>query len=324
MGNILANWLLCLAAAAQQRVLAGLQLFRTSVRNGKKALRQWRGANPCAWPGVFCEAPYPTFVVAGLDLNGVGLGGKLPQRALLMLPDLGFLHLSRNSFQGAPPDLRGLTKLAELDLSVNRFSGPVPAWPAKLPALRFLDLRHNAFSGPLPSALLDAKLDVLAANHNQLRFAIPANLGHSPVSLAVLAHNRLGGAIPESIGSMAPTLVELIAGVNGLAGSLPDSITDLRHLQVLQLDSNRLSGTLPEAASNLTALVQLDISFNRFVGDIGQSPLWFLPNLKNCTYKGNQFVGKPPANTTVPIIIGQNCVNAGCRASAPPRPYRRS
>eukprot|EP00850_Spirogloea_muscicola_P003963 SM000016S01951 [mRNA] locus=s16:850720:852717:- [translate_table: standard] len=269
----------------QRRVLAGLQLFRTSVRNGKKALRSWSGANPCAWPGVFCEAPYPAFVVAGLDLNGVGLGGKLPQRALLMLPDLGFLHLSRNAFQGAPPDLSGLTKLAELDLSVNRFSGPVPAWPAKLPALRFLDLRHNAFSGPLPSALLDAKLDVLAANHNQVRcnlsIALRNGAGILPESLIWSGRRIWDGqqaACPEVV---SPTLKETDAAAATVVP--PNLRSSHRHLQVLQLDSNRLSGTLPEAASNLTALVQLDISFNRFVGDIGQSPLWFLPNLKVAT-----------------------------------------
>eukprot|EP00850_Spirogloea_muscicola_P003966 SM000016S01954 [mRNA] locus=s16:863745:877995:- [translate_table: standard] len=302
-----------------------------------------------SWNGVYCEdqavaaaslpeeasafgatlavravAAQPQMVVTGLDLNGFGLHGYVPQY-LRNLPDLGFIHASQNFFVGALPDLSVLSLLAEIDFSLNLLSGPLPLWVTALPALRFLDLRHNSCTGVLPPSLFSTRLDVLAVNNNALKEPIPNNLGSLPVSLAVLAHNALGGLIPASIGQLAPTLSELVLLDNGLIGGLPTAITQLRSTLVLNFADNRLNGGLPLNIGNLTSLVQssdgdsqrglqLDISGNRFAGNI-------TGGLFN--YEDNFFVGKPPPNTIIDIVIGEDCSSGHCQAFGPPPPVRR-
>eukprot|EP00850_Spirogloea_muscicola_P003975 SM000016S01963 [mRNA] locus=s16:911348:914967:- [translate_table: standard] len=334
----------------QAQVGVLLLAFKAAMRDPHDHLTNWIGTTPCAsnWKGVFCEdqavaaaslpaeasafgarlavravAVQPQVVVTGLDLNGFGLHGYVPQ-FLRNLPDLGFIHASQNFFVGALPDLSGLSLLAEIDFSLNLLSGPLPLWVTALPALRFLDLRHNSFTGVLPPSLFSTRLDVLAVNNNALKEPIPNNLGSLPVSLAVLAHNALGGLIPASIGQLAPTLSELVLLDNGLIGGLPAAITQLRSTLVLNFADNRLNGGLPLNIGNLTSLVQrglqLDISSNRFTGNISTSEVFFLPNLQLFNYKDNFFVGKPPPNSTIDIIIGQDCSSGHCKAFGPPPP----
>eukprot|EP00850_Spirogloea_muscicola_P003976 SM000016S01964 [mRNA] locus=s16:925125:939965:- [translate_table: standard] len=341
-----------LASAQDAQAQAGVSLlaFKAAMRDPHGYLTNWIGTTPCAssWNGVYCEdqavaaaslpaeasafgatlavravAAQPQMVVTGLDLNGFGLHGYVPQ-FLRNLPDLGFIHASQNFFVGALPDLSGLSLLAEIDFSLNLLSGPLPLWVTALPALRFLDLRHNSFTGVLPPSLFSTRLDVLAVNNNALKEPIPMNLGSLPVSLAVLAHNALGGLIPASIGQLASTLSELVLLDNGLIGGLPETITQLRSTLVLNFADNRLNGGLPLNIGNLTSLVQrglqLDIAGNRFAGNITTSGVFFLPNLQLFSYEDNFFVGKPPPNTTIDIVIGEDCSSGHCQAFGPPPP----
>eukprot|EP00850_Spirogloea_muscicola_P002072 SM000008S22161 [mRNA] locus=s8:172974:176279:+ [translate_table: standard] len=334
--------------SVNKQAQAGVSLlaFKAAMRDPHGHLTNWIGTTPCAsdWNGVFCEdqavaaasltveasefgatlavravAAQPQMVVTGLDLNGFGLHGYVPQ-FLRNLPDLGFIHASQNFFVGALPDLSGLSLLAELDFSLNLLSGPLPLWVTALPALRFLDLRHNSFTGVLPPSLFSTRLDVLAVNNNALKEPIPNNLGSLPVSLTVLAHNALGGLIPASIGQLAPTLSELVLLNNGLIGGLPAAITQLRSTLVLNFADNRLNGGLPLNIGNFTSLVQLDIAGNRFAGNITTSGVFFLPNLQLFNYGDNFFVGKPPPNTTIDVVIGEDCSSGHCQAFGPPPP----
>eukprot|EP00850_Spirogloea_muscicola_P023299 SM000345S12840 [mRNA] locus=s345:10267:28268:+ [translate_table: standard] len=338
--------------SVSKQAQAGVSLlaFKAAVRDPHGYLTNWIGTTPCTsgWNGVYCEdqavaaaslpaeasafgatlavravAVQPQMVVTGLDLNGFGLHGYVPQ-FLRNLPDLGFIHASQNFFVGALPDLSGLSLLAEIDFSLNLLSGPLPLWVTALPALRFLDLRHNSFTGVLPPSLFSTRLDVLAVNNNALKEPIPNNLGSLPVSLAILAHNALGGLIPASIGQLAPTLSELVLLDNGLIGGLPATITQLRSTLVLNFADNRLNGGLPLDIGNLTSLVQrglqLDIAGNRFAGNITTSGVFFLPNLQLFDYQDNFFVGKPPPNTTIDVVIGEDCTSGHCQAFGPPPP----
>eukprot|EP00850_Spirogloea_muscicola_P003972 SM000016S01960 [mRNA] locus=s16:907432:908251:+ [translate_table: standard] len=124
----------------------------------------------------------------------------------------------------------------------------------------------------------------------------------------------LSGPISASIRQLALTLSELVLLNNGL----------LRFTVVLNIAGNRFVGSLPPSISNLTSLVQLDISDNRFAGNITASAVFFLPNLQLFNYADNFFVGKPPPNTTVDVIIGEYCSSGRFQSFAPPPPGEQS
>eukprot|EP00850_Spirogloea_muscicola_P024442 SM000826S22709 [mRNA] locus=s826:328:1455:+ [translate_table: standard] len=207
--------------------------------------------------------------------------------------------------------------------------GPLPLWITELPALRFLDLRFNSFTGTLPPSLFRTSLDVLAVNDNSLMQQIPDSLRLLPVSLAVLARNTLSGPIPASIGQLAPTLSELVLLNNGLVGSLPPSIGQLRFTVVLNIAGNRLS---PPSISNLTSLVQppppctgLTLVLTILVALIVSCQL-DISGKRIALFKNADkfFVGKPPPNTTVDVIIGKDCSSGRCQSFALPPPGEQS
>jgi hypothetical protein len=55
---------------------------------------------------------------------------------------------------------------------------------------------------------------------------------------------------------------------NGLQGSIPPEIADLRRLQILDLSGNELSGAIPAAIGRLSALRTLNLAENQLVGEI--------------------------------------------------------
>lgn len=69
----------------------------------------WYGANVCDYTGVYCS-PAPddpnVLTVSGIDLNGAGICGTLPEE-LGLLADLALVHLNSNRFTGKIPSLAG-------------------------------------------------------------------------------------------------------------------------------------------------------------------------------------------------------------------------
>ncbi|KAG6530603.1 hypothetical protein ZIOFF_012844 [Zingiber officinale] len=255
----------------------------------------WCGPHVCNYTGVFCAAAPDDpdeITVAGIDLNGGQIAGKLPEE-LGLLADLALLHINSNRFAGGLPDaLRKMERLFELDVSNNELEGPFPAVVLDLPALRFLDIRFNRFSGEVPSRVFDLPLDALFLNDNDFSFTFPPNLGNSTVSVLVLANTRIAGCFPTSISAMAGTLTELLLLNASLSSCLPDAIGDLLNLTVLDVGFNALVGHLPASLGQLKKLEQLDVAHNNFSGEV-PAAVCELPRLMNFTFSDNYFCGEP-------------------------------
>ncbi|RHN73959.1 putative non-specific serine/threonine protein kinase [Medicago truncatula] len=94
---------------------------------------------------------------------------------------------------------RNLKFVANLDLSNNNLSGPIPKEITLLTALRGLNLSHNHLSGEIPTTIGDMKLlESLDFSHDQLSSSIPNTMS----SLTFLAHlnlsyNNLSGPVPQ-------------------------------------------------------------------------------------------------------------------------------
>ncbi|CBI40046.3 unnamed protein product, partial [Vitis vinifera] len=91
------------------------------------------------------------YLVNSIDLSDNNLSGKLPE--LRNLSRLGTLNLSINHLTGnIPEDIGSLSQLETLDLSRNQLSGPIPPSMVSLTSLNHLNLSYNKLSGKIPTS----------------------------------------------------------------------------------------------------------------------------------------------------------------------------
>lgn len=89
---------------------------------------------------------------------------------------------------------------------------------------------------------------------------------------------------------------------NGLEGSIPPLLGDLRSLRLLDLGNNALTGRLPKELANLDHLQHLLVNSNRLSGRI---PVWLteMPALRSLILISNEFSGPIPKELSrMPVI----------------------
>jgi Leucine-rich repeat (LRR) protein len=199
------------------------------------------------------------------------------------------MNLSANMFSGDISifGFTNFTSLQVLDLSLNRFSGTLPASLFSLPALQSVILSQNCFSGSLPSSM---------CMNNKLRSIVLDLLTGSCGSRSgevfqgiVLAH-YMTGTIPSCIWSTSSIRTLHLVG-NGLHGSVTD-LSNASVLSVLALGSNQLTGTIP-ISFQLHNFTQLDLSINRLSGML-TSALVVSPNATVYDLSSNRLSGDIP------------------------------
>ena len=95
------------------------------------------------------------------------------------LSNLTQLYLDNNRLSGGITNVIGLPKLAELDLSVNEFSGPIPPELGTQITLTTLLLGASPFTGEIPDELGNlTNLSELRLFSTQLTGTIPSSLGN--------------------------------------------------------------------------------------------------------------------------------------------------
>ena len=293
-----------------------------------------------------------------LHLYDNALSGALP-RSLGNLTNLTYLNLGDNALSGAlPPSLGNLTNLQQLGLFDNKLSGGVPSSLGNLNNLQELWLKGNDLEGTLPSSLVNlTNLQTLRLEDTQLcappDAAFQAWLGGigtkrgvrdckdprdpiNPDRAALVAlynstngdnwadntnwlsdrplgewygvgtnangrvtelwlyDNALSGTLPASLGNL--THLELLElGGNDLSGSILSELGNLTNLRSLGLSSNQLSGPLPTWLGNLTHLEALGLNFNQLSGTLPSS-LGNLTKLERLYLGFNQLSGALPSS----------------------------
>ncbi|KFK42269.1 hypothetical protein AALP_AA2G233600 [Arabis alpina] len=153
-----------------------------------------------------------------------------------------------------------------------------------------LQLSGFELSGSLGYLLSNLKsLTTFDLSKNNLKGNIPYQL---PPKLANLdfSENEIDGNVPYSLSQMNH-LQSVNLGQNKLNGDLPDMFQKMSKLETLDLSFNKLSGKLPQSFANLTSLKKLHLQENRFTGDINVLRNLALDDLN---VEDNQFEGWIP------------------------------
>ncbi|XP_019191592.1 PREDICTED: systemin receptor SR160-like [Ipomoea nil] len=254
---------------------------------------QWNStSSPCDWPGISCNF---NGSVTRISLSGIE--GSFPASTIIcQLNNLVSIDFSFNSLFGTiPANLSSCSKLEELDLFGNYFTGKIPA--DLCTTLVELDLSSNELSGVVPETLCDfSTLEHLDLSGNRFSGKLPVETLLNLTSLKTLdlSFNNFVGGLSESLSSLV-NLETLDLSSNNISGLIPSEICKdhKNSLKVLYLQNNLFTGPIPESISNCSQLESLDLSFNYLKGKIPSS-LGSLLKLKDLMIWLNELEGEIP------------------------------
>ncbi|KAM7489914.1 hypothetical protein LguiB_027398 [Lonicera macranthoides] len=204
-----------------------------------------------------------------LDISNAGISDTIPYWFWDLSPILMDLNFSDNQIHGILPDLSlKFVNIHQIDLSSNRFKGPIPLFPRNSSSL---NLSNNMFSGSIISlcTIMTEFLGFLDFSDNLLSGEVP-NCWIDGITLKFLdlANNNFSGKIPASFGFLHHLRLLNLRN-NSFIGELPSSLKNCSSLEIIDTSENKLSGQLPAwIGTDLTNLVVLSFRRNNFYGSI--------------------------------------------------------
>ncbi|XP_039008623.1 probably inactive leucine-rich repeat receptor-like protein kinase IMK2 [Hibiscus syriacus] len=197
------------------------------------------------------------------------LSGSVPPFLSRVLTRLDLKH---NSLTGSlAPDFLS-PSLQSLSLSWNQLTGPVDRLLSRLDQLSFLDLSSNKFPGPIPSRLFSFPITNLQLERNLFSGSVqPAD--QVTISTVDLSHNRLSGQISP----MFSTVHNLYLNNNRFTNRIPASIVDRLlsgGIQILYLQHNYLTGMEIKPTAEIPVSSSLCLQYNCMVPPV-QTPCPF-------------------------------------------------
>ncbi|CAL4989199.1 unnamed protein product [Urochloa decumbens] len=209
-----------------------------------------------------------------LDISNATIYDNVPDWLWDVVSTASILDMSKNLLSGTLPASLEMSAAEMIDLSSNRFAGPVPRFPRNI---WYFDLSRNNLSGTLP--------DFRTMNLQNF----------------LLYNNSISGSIPSSL-CLVQFLYILDLSGNMLSGELPICKRDygpFKYMVTLNLNTNNLSGVFPSALQMSRDLVFLDLEYNQFSGNL---PAWLgdkLPSLAFLRLRSNNFSGNIPIQLAI-------------------------
>ncbi|PON78677.1 LRR domain containing protein [Parasponia andersonii] len=223
----------------------------------------------------------PSFAGTGirsLQLNNQKWQLSGPINVLSNMTQLHQVWLSGNWFNGSIPDLSKLDTLFDLQLRDNVFTGVVPSSLMSISSLRNVSLTNNRLQGPrpsFPSSVTDVDLNGTNSfcrdteGPCDLQVAtlleVAGDLGYP----LILASSWLGNDACKGWRFVGCDLQgnHLRLNDNTLTGPIPDSLTHLPQLRLLNVSYNNLTREIPKFQSS----VSLATSGNLLLGNTPSS-----------------------------------------------------
>ncbi|TKV99631.1 hypothetical protein SEVIR_8G056800v4 [Setaria viridis] len=221
-----------------------------------------------------------------LDISNATIHDNVPDWLWVVVSTALTLDMSKNLLSGTLPASLEMWAAQIIDLSSNRFAGPVPRFPRNL---QYLDLSRNNLSGTLPDFGAMVNLQTFALYNNSISGSIPFSLCLVQfLNILDLSGNMLSGELPTCKGDPSPYIF----------------------MVVLNLNSNNLSGVFPSPLQMSRDLVFLDLAYNQFSGNL---PAWLgdkLPSLALLRLRSNNFSGNIPVQLAA--IQGLQYIDLAC------------
>lgn len=175
-----------------------------------------------------------------------------------------------------PPQLKQLTKLTTLDLSINFLSGSFPEDIDILINLQILHANNNMFIGTLAPSIGNLKfLNQFSIQFNNMTGTLPVELTQlsSLTSISLndqITDDGIGFTGPMLDFANSPFLLHVDVANNALSGSVPPSLlnsVDPNFSSLINVDmsGNRLTGIVPSELSRFER-IRLYLSDNDIVG----------------------------------------------------------
>ncbi|TYG78140.1 hypothetical protein ES288_D02G034100v1 [Gossypium darwinii] len=202
--------------------------------------------------------------------------------------DLRYVDLSHNNLSGTLPTwlLENNTKLEELILKGNSFTGPLSRSSALISNVSSIDISENKLQGQIPTGICSTfpHLRRLFLSKNAFEGNIPL----------YLSNNQLYGKVPEELITKG-SLIILRLSNNNFSGNVVPVILSANGVENLYLDGNNFSGEMTNVNASTFefpySLSQIDLSNNKLHGKLPRwignaSFLWRL-DLSNNGFEGS-------------------------------------
>ncbi|KAM3306674.1 hypothetical protein P3S67_013544 [Capsicum chacoense] len=224
--------------------------------------------------------------------------------------------------------MSNLIELEELQLGLNRFSGPLIMEICNISGLRVIDLSFNNLSGsllPNTGSLLPSIEEIYLSGINNLVGTIPHSIsncfeltildlsynkpsGLIPSSLGYLTHlqnltavslslNPLSSMLPVSVGNFSTSLKKFYTNGCKIKGRIPNDFGNLSSLLNLNLSANSLAGSIPTTIGNLRNLQRFNLSDNKLTGFIGD-------HICKLQHLGDIYLGQNQISGSLPNCLG--------------------
>ncbi|XP_030453598.2 receptor-like protein Cf-9 homolog [Syzygium oleosum] len=215
-------------------------------------------------------APFLPSRLNSFSISNNNLGGQWPEEYFLHRLNMWKVDLSNNRFEGPLPIPPPATQF--YSIANNKIGGKVSSLICNATELIVVDLSNNSLMGTLPECLMSFSkyLSVLNLRMNMIQGVIPIKFAKgSNLRTIDFSRNRFEGTLPRSL-VHCDELEVLDLGNNGLKDTFPDWLGTLPKLQVLVLRSNMFHGFVssPRAAPPFSELRIFDLSNNNLSGPL--------------------------------------------------------
>ncbi|KAG4156880.1 hypothetical protein ERO13_D02G025866v2 [Gossypium hirsutum] len=215
--------------------------------------------------------------------------------------DLRYVDLSHNNLSGTVPTwlLENNTKLEDLILKGNSFTGPLSLSSALISNVSSIDISENKLQGQIPTGICSTfpHLRRLFLSKNAFEGIIPLCLsGMKDLSFLDLSNNQLYGKVPEELITKG-SLTILRLSNNNLSGNVVPVILSANRVPYLYLDGNNFSGEMTNVDVSTfefpNSLSEIDLSNNKLHGKL---PRWIgnASFLQRLAMSNNGFEGSIP------------------------------